>query len=121
MNTDSRFKRREKDFRLLASLIADTYRKGKGFPKNEKEPLVSEDEITKNWESDGERGFIDTGIVPFSSLTSVSCPTHRLSGRVRVPLHNPCTHLCTATFALPLNTGVSKISPSLSDLGVLCT
>ena len=64
MNADSRFKKREEGFRLLASMIADAYRKGKVFPKNEEEPLVSEDEIIKSWESDGEGGFIYTEIVP---------------------------------------------------------
>ena len=64
MNTDSRSKRREEGLRILASMIADAYRKGKVFPKNEEEPFVSEDEIIKSWESDGKGGFIYTEIVP---------------------------------------------------------
>ena len=64
MNADERFKRHQEGLRILASMIADAYRKGKVFPKDEKEPLVSEDEIIKSWEPDDEGGFIYTETVP---------------------------------------------------------
>ena len=64
MNADSRYKRSEEGFRILASMIADSYRKGEFFPKNEEEALVSEDEIIKSWESDGVGGSIYIEIVP---------------------------------------------------------
>jgi len=63
MKVTTKFDRREEGLRALASMIVDAYRKGKTFPKNNEEPLISEDEIVIGWESDGNNGFSYTETV----------------------------------------------------------
>jgi len=57
MKITPKFDRHEEGLRELAGMIADAYRKGKTFHKDDEQPLVSEDQIIVGWEPDGEGGF----------------------------------------------------------------